>query len=444
MEGAKKILELEAKGCFQFFWNEANTEPNSPGYGLILDTNTDPQRASIASVGFGLSAIIIGVERGWITYDAGYRRTLGTLRTLLNNVEHHKGFYAHFIETETGNRMGQCEFSTIDTAILLNGALTSGEYFGGEIKELSDEIYRRVDWNFIVDEENNWFYMHYWPEIYPEGHSGLGGHWDYYAEQLMMYILAAGSPTSPVGPKLYYSMKKLIGQYNGSIYIRGWHDALFIHQFSHAWFDSAKYIDRDGINWFENSVKATLANRQYLIDNQRALSLSQQFMGIDTMPRSQYSGRYGPSPSGLIEEVNQNDGTVRPAVQRAHSFYPKSLWRLLTTCMKHFLSYGENMASMIHTTLSRTPWFSEQYIGINKGITLLMIENYRSGLIWNLYMKNEHIQRGLEILMFKNVANYWQSSTEYCAAFWLVWQSINARVYKINRKFRRILKLFRN
>ena len=408
MEGAKSILDLEAKGCFEFFWNEANTEPNSPGYGLILDTNTDPQRASIASVGFGLSAIIIGVERGWITYDAGYRRTLGTLRTLLNNVEHHKGFYAHFIETETGNRMGQCEFSTIDTAILLNGALTSGEYFGGEIKELSDEIYRRVDWNFIVDEENNWFYMHYWPEIYPEGHSGLGGHWDYYAEQLMMYILAAGSPTSPVGPKLYYSMKKLIGQYNGSIYIRGWHDALFIHQFSHAWFDSAKYIDRDGINWFKNSVKATLANRQYCIDNPEGfITYHSNSWGLTPcLGPNGYSGRYGPSPSGLIEEVNQNDGTVPPCgAAGSLPFTPKESMEALNYMYETFPKlWGKYGFYDSYNLEQERPWFSEQYIGINKGITLLMIENYRSGLIWNLYMKNEHIQRGLEILMFKNVA----------------------------------------
>lgn len=409
MEGATKVLDLEAKACFDFFWNEANIDLNSPGYGLILDTNVDSQRASIASVGFGLSAIIIGVERGWITYEEGYERTLGTLTTLLEHVEHYRGFYAHFIEMQTGKRMGQCEFSTIDTAILLNGALTSGEYFGGKIKELADKIYRRVDWDFIVDEKNKWFYMHYWPEIYPEGHSGLGGHWDYYAEQLMMYILAAGSPTSPVGPHLYYNMKKLIGEYKGSLYIRGWYDGLFIHQFSYAWFDSAKYIDRDGINWFENSVKATLANRQYCINNPDGFSTyhSNSWGLTPCLGPNGYSGRYGPSPSGLIEDVNQNDGTVPPCgAAGSLPFTPKESMEALNYMYETFPQlWGKYGFYDSYNLDQKSPWFSNQYIGINKGITLLMIENYRSGLIWNLYMKNKHVQKGLEVLMFKKVDN---------------------------------------
>ncbi|HZJ58195.1 MAG TPA: glucoamylase family protein [Clostridia bacterium] len=402
-----KLLKLESRLCFNFLWEQVNSDPKSPGYGLILDSTNQPKIASIASVGFGLSAIPIGIERGWITSAEGYERVLGTLNTLINNVDDHKGFYAHFVDIKTGERWNNCEYSTIDTAILINGAICVGEYFGGKIKELSEVIYKMVDWDFIVDKENNRFYMHYWPEIYPEGHSGLGGQWDYFAEQLMMYILGAGSPTSKLGPELYYRMGKLTGEYKGEIYIRGWYNSLFIHQFSHAWFDSAGYVDRDGVNWFNNSVKATLANRQYCIDNPEGFrTYNSKAWGLTACAGpGGYSGRYGTLPSGIVDEVNNNDGTVpicgpagsvpftpqesMDALLHAYECYP-SLWGKYG----FYDSYNLDQAE---------PWFSKEYIGINKGITLLMIENHLSGLVWDLYMKNQFIKDGLKTLMFSEV-----------------------------------------
>lgn len=401
------LLEQEARYCFNFLWEHTNTDINSPGYGLIIDTTDKPEVASIASVGFGLSAIPIGVERGWITYEQGYERTYSTLKSLIHNVDQYKGFYAHFTDIKTGKRYNNCEYSTIDTAILVNGAITCGEYFDGQIKELAEEIYKRVDWNFIVDKENKWFYMHYWPEIYPEGHSGLGGQWDYFAEQLMMYILGAGSPTSKVGPELYYNMGKLIGRYKGEIYIRGWYNSLFIHQFSHAWFDFKKYFDRDGINWFDNSVKATLANRQYCIDNPegfRTFGANSWGLTACAGPKG-YCGRYGILPSGIVEDVNSNDGTV-PICGAAGSlpFTPKESIQALLYAYENFPQlWGEYGFYDSYNLDQDEPWFSKEYIGINKGITLLMIENYLSGLIWELYMNNSYIKEATKTLMFNSV-----------------------------------------
>lgn len=404
MDGVR-LLELEARGCFNFFWEQTNIDQESPGYGLIIDSTARPSVASIASLGFGLSAIPIGVERGWINFGQGFERVLGTLKTLLYNVDNHRGFYAHFLDINTGQRVNNCEYTTIDTAILVNGAITSGEYFGGTVKELAHMLYKKVDWNFIVDKEKNMFYMHYWPEIYPQGHSGLGGQWDYYAEQLMMYILAAGSPTSKVGPELYYNMGKLMGEYKGDVYIRGWYNSLFIHQFSHAWFDSAKYIDRDGINWFDNSVKATLANRQYCIDNPEGFkTYGANSWGLTAcVGPNGYSGRYGTLPSGILREVNNNDGTV-PICGPAGSmpFTPKESMEALVYAYKKFPQlWGEYGFYDSYNLDQVKPWFSNEYIGINKGISLLMIENYLSGLIWDLYMKNQYIKDGLKVLMFK-------------------------------------------
>ncbi|NLI60492.1 MAG: hypothetical protein GX375_03575 [Clostridiales bacterium] len=402
-----ELLELEAKSCFNFLWDQANTDHKSPGYGLILDSTDKAGVASIASVGFGLSAIPIGIERGWIGYGQGFERALGTLRTLIKSVDNYRGFYAHFVDMKTGKRYRRCEYSTIDTAILINGAITSGEYFGGTIKALAEKIYKRADWNFIVDKANKRFYMHYWPEVFPEGHSGLGGQWDYFAEQLIMYILAAGSPTFKLGAELYYNMGKLRDCYNGSIYVRGWYNSLFIHQFSHAWFDSAKYVDRDGINWFDNSVKATLANRQYCIDNPEGFkTYGENSWGLTAcMGPSGYNGRYGSLPPSIVQEINKNDGTV-PICGPAGSiaFTPRESMEALLYAYKNFPQlWGEYGFYDSYNLDQDKPWFSKDYIGINKGITLLMIENYFSGLIWDLYMKNSYIKDGLKALDFSKL-----------------------------------------
>ena len=123
---------------FQFFVGPGKYRSQKPRYGLILDSTDKAGVASIASVGFGLSAIPIGIERGWIGYGQGFERALGTLRTLIKSVDNYRGFYAHFVDMKTGKRYRRCEYSTIDTAILINGAITSGEYFGGTIKALAE------------------------------------------------------------------------------------------------------------------------------------------------------------------------------------------------------------------------------------------------------------------------------------------------------------------
>ena len=153
---AEELLDLESKISFDFFWNEATTEKDSPGYGLIRDRAPGAHGiTSIASVGFGLSANVIGVERDWVTYDEAYERTLGTLDTLLNHTDHVNGHFYHFLNMYNGKRAWNSEASVIDTAIAVNGAIVAGEYFGGEIKEKAQELYERVDWewNRIIQTE---------------------------------------------------------------------------------------------------------------------------------------------------------------------------------------------------------------------------------------------------------------------------------------------------
>ncbi|GAF17723.1 hypothetical protein JCM19046_2248 [Bacillus sp. JCM 19046] len=198
----EEIIQEEAYRSFLFFWEEANTDPSSPGFGLIRDKTGDDavHVASIASVGFGLSAIIIGIERGWISHQEGFVRTKGTLETFLHQVEHFDGFFYHFLDMRTAKRYKEYHdcASIIDTSLFLNGAITSAEYFGGEIKSLFNQLYERINWQTYYNKETNQFYMGYDEE------TGGFGQWDMYAEQLMQYMLGTASPT--IQSQLLYTM----------------------------------------------------------------------------------------------------------------------------------------------------------------------------------------------------------------------------------------------
>ena len=302
-----EILDLEAKGCFDFFWNEVCTE--GEGYGLIKDNTSKFEShvniASVASVGFGLSAIIIGVERGWITYKEGEERALGTLKTLYNNVGQVSGFFNHFVDMRNGKRAWNSEISVIDTAIAIMGALTCSEYFKGEVEEWFEKIYQRIDWDFYRNKETNEFYMGYSEE------NGPFGQWDMYAEQFMMYFLGVASPTHPVPASMFYDFRRDIGSYGGDEFIYTPVGSIFPYQFSHAWIDFRGTEDKLGVDWFENSVKASIANRKYCIDNPNNLkSFHKDAWGMTACETQHgYDGSQGTLPS---HNKHTADGTVPP------------------------------------------------------------------------------------------------------------------------------------
>ncbi len=391
------IIKLEEKLCFEFFWNEVSK--SEEGYGLILDNTRDKDVASIASVGFGLSGIPIGVERGWITKNEGEERAKRTLRTFLNIVEQKEGFFIHFVNMKDGKRTWQSEVSVIDTALFLMGALTVGEYFGGEVKELFERIYSRVNFPWYLDKENNQFYMGYSYE------RGFWGHWDKYAEQLIMYFLGVASPTSPVEPSVYWSFQRDIGRYKDYELIYTYTGSLFTYQFSHAWIDFRKIIDKSGVNWFENSVKASLANWEYCKDMHDIYkTLHEYSWGLTACDSpSGYRGDFGTPPSANNNTQHYVDGTVPPCgalgsivftpeiVEETVKYYYEKVPQL-------WGKYGFKDAYNLDKN-----WTSEVYIGIDKGIELLMIENYLSGLIWEIVMKNEYIRKAIKILELKEI-----------------------------------------
>lgn len=392
----ESLIEKEMKGSFLYFWEQANTDENSTGYGLVRDRYPgNPTIASIAATGFGLSAIPIGVEYGWITREEGYKRALGTLKTIWNLEQFH-GFLYHFLDINSGKRTWKSEISTIDSALLVAGVLTVGEYFGGEIKELAKKIYDRMNWKLFVDYKNNYFYMAYYPE------KGFQGHWDFYAEQLIMYILGVGSDTYPITKDVYLAFKRHLGSYKTEKFVHSWYGSLFTYQYSHAWVDFRGYIDDLGINWFENSVNASLANYYYCLDlSEKYKSFGEKSWGLSACDSPHgYEGRYGSVPNGYDNKQNVVDGTIAThAALGSIVFVPEKSLRALEfyyTMPELVGRYG--LKASFNLDLN---WYATDFVGIDKGIGLLMLANYKDELIWKIFMKNENVRKAINII-FKN------------------------------------------
>lgn len=393
------VAEFEAQRCFAFFWEQVNLKEDSKGYGLIGDRYPSSGFASIASVGFGLAALPIGVENGWITREEGLERAEKTLASM-KNLDTIHGFYYHFYTQRTGNPSKGSEVSCIDTALFVAGALVSGEYFGGNVQTLAKEIYELVEWDWYVNPKTNQFYMGYNAEK-----DCFTGAWDYYGEQLVMYFLGAGSPTHPVGLNVYNSFTRSKVNYGGYDVIHSWFGSIFTYQFSHAFVDFRGIVDAKGVNWFDNSINATLANHAYVQDMSKDYKTFGEYSwGMTACDGPDgYSGLYGAAPSGSGSTAHYVDGTIPPCgaigsicftptlVMETMDYYYNTLDGELVGKYGFYDAYN----------LEGRSWIGKDVIGIDKGVSLLMIENYRSSLVWDLFMGCDYIKTALEVLEFQ-------------------------------------------
>lgn len=392
----ERLLQKELKGCFNFFDREINLDKQTNGYGLIRDKSAyHKDVASIASVGYGFASLIIGVEHKWLSYEEAYDKANKTLDTFIYNVENVHGFFYHFVNMITAKREWNCEISIIDTAIFICGALTAGEYFGGEIKKKADLLYNNIDWEWYRNKDTNQFYMGYTKE------KGFWGSWDMYGEQLMLYILGVASKNHPVHPSIYEDFRKEKQDYEGiKDIIYTYCGTLFTYQFSHAWIDFRNLEDKQGINWFENSIKATKAARKYCIKNSdKFKTYKENSWGLTACVGPDGYKPYGAKPC-LVDLEKENDGTVAPCgAIGSIVFTPKETIELMEYLYNTYPKLWGKYGFLDGYNLEKDKlWVSKEYIGIDKGISLIMIENYLSHTIWKYSMKNEYIQKGLEIL----------------------------------------------
>lgn len=385
-----QFLDALERANFLFFWEQAN-----PQTGLIKDRcnvrATDSSlAASIASTGFGLTAICIADQRGFISRSEARLRVVQTLSFLWHRLPTHRGFFYHFANINTGERMWDSEVSSVDTSLLLCGVLTCRQHFQDkDIDDLAHAIFDRVDWTWVA--EDTTLLSHGWtPEL-----GFLPSRWDLYSELMMMYLLGMGSSSHPLTKDVWLAWKRTWFEYDGLRYI-GSFAPLFVHQYSQAWFDFRHKRDHY-TDYFQNSVIATDVHRRFCVElNVQFPDYSDALWGITASDSARgYVAWGGPPAMGPI------DGTIVPAAAGGSlPFLPNATLRVLRTIHDHYPNawcrYG-----FVDAFNPLTGWYDTDVIGIDTGITMLMAENARTGFVWNTFMKNPEAQKGMSTAGFE-------------------------------------------
>ncbi len=427
--GEAALLDDVERRSFHYFWDLA--DPNTH---LIPDRAPTPSFSSIAAVGFGLTAYGIGAERGYVTRTSAAQRTLATLQSMLamkqgpdpRGVSGYKGLFYHFLDMKSGERFETVELSTVDTALLVAGALFAQSYFDRDdptekaIRDDAEQLYGRIDWT--------------WEQVRPPAISmgwtpEQGFHtydWRGLNEAMIVVLLALGSPTHPVDPSAWAEYHKtdrwdtFYGQPHFTF------PPLFGHQYTQVWIDMRGIQDPvikvHGIDWFENSRRATQAQHAYAIDNpgkwrdygENIWGLSacdgpmDATVTIDGRPRTFHSYWGRGADAGDVRD----DGTIAPTAAASSIAFAPELAIPAISEMTH--RYGDNLYSTygfldaFDPTLRTTEqlkhgrvvpdqgWFDVDYLGIDEGPIVAMIENYRSELVWKVMRKNVHVIAGLK------------------------------------------------
>lgn len=415
------FLDGLQRHTFDYFLRESH-----PVTGLTRDATREGSHASIAAVGMALACYPVGAERGFVDRSDAAGRARRVLRFLWNapqgpgpDAAGHRGLFYHFLDMETGRRAGRCELSTMDSAILFAGALTAAGYFDGgdpverEIRDLAGALYRRADWRWMTNSEHR--LRHGWK---PE--SGfLRFHWGGYNEALLLLVLALGSPDHAPPASVYsrwletYQWKKIYGWefvYCGP---------LFTHQLSHVWIDfrgiEDAFMRSRGIDYFENSRRATLIQREYARRNPRGFrGYGADLWGITASDgpgstRRRVDGRerrfwayrargvpWGPddgtlSPWGTVASLPFAPAEVMSSLRYIDDEYPELIREYGLRC-----SFNPTFPADETGPDGDGGWVSNGYFGLDQGPVVLMIENARSELIWRLMKRSPYVRRGLE------------------------------------------------
>lgn len=380
-----QFLEQIERACFRYFWEQ--TDPHT---GLTKDRCNihDPAKdtaASIAATGFALTALAIGHKRGYAPANEIRARVLTAMQFLWKKMPTHRGFYFHWANLHTGERIWDSEVSSIDTAILLCGVLTCRQYFTHPgIRALAYDIFARVDWTW-VSEDTTLLPLGWTPEI-----GFLPYRWDYYSELMMMYLLGIGSATHPLPVSAWNAWKRLTFEYDGMRYI-GSYAPLFVHQYSQAWFDFRGRRDKYA-DYFRNSAIATEVHRRFCVQlHPQFPDYSDDLWGITSSDSVRGYVVWGGPP-----EIGPIDGTVVPsAAGGSLAFLPQPTLRVLKNIKA---KYGRAWSDygFIDAFNPLRNWYDTDVIGIDTGITMLMAENLRTGFVWEMFMKNREATLGLE------------------------------------------------
>ncbi len=455
IEPARQILTLDPliadvqERTFRYFWDTAELET-----GLVPDRWPKPPFASIAAIGFALNAYAIGADRGWVTRAAARDRVLTTLKFLYalpqgpgaSDAAGYNGFFYHFLNFKTGLRYGNSELSTVDTALLMAGVLFVAGYFDGdhaqekELREVADNLYRRVNWPWSIEHVPD-IRMAWSPEQLFETHD-----WRGYNEGMIVYVLALGSPTHPVAAGTWDSFTSNYYQHWGTLegFTHLTFGPMFGHQFSAVWIDYRGIKDEfmwpQGIDYFENSRRGVLAQRAYAIRNPLdwagygpniwGISASDGPGNFQLRYRGELRQFRSYSARGVSRVESFDDGTISP--YSAIASLPFAPEVVIPATREMYKRYGQYIYGKYGFVDAFNPsfdyddvilrhgrrvrgvgWVASDYLGIDQGPIIAMIENYRSELIWRVMRSNPYIVRGLKRAGFEGG---WLDSTVVPAA----------------------------
>jgi hypothetical protein len=404
--------DMERRGCLFF------AEQASPRTGQVLDrarwVNSnealDSRRmASIAATGFGLSALCIAAKRGYQPTAHVLEQVRRTLRFHCDVLPNRHGFYSHFNDIERGEPWYNSEISSIDTALLLCGVLTARAYFhrDAEIVGLATSIYERVDWPWMLNGEET-FSMGW------RNGAFLKSRWNHYCELMLLYLLAIGSPTHPIDPACWDAWSRPTMHYAGFEYI-GAADPLFVHQYSHAWFDFRNRRDRYA-DYFANSILATRAHEAFCINLGKPYSLdywgisasdSQHGYAVWGGPSASYGGTRGTvgSARGFRERdhgFGGIDGSVVPyATAGSLPFLPAACLRVLRSLKDRYSKYAWGRYGFCDAFHPDVQWYDPDVLGIDLGIGVLMAENLRTGFVWDTFAQNDEMSVAMQKAGFR-------------------------------------------
>jgi hypothetical protein len=424
-EEKQAFLEDLKKRNFDYFWNTMDSSTYQ-----IPDRYPERTFTSIAATGFGLTAYIIGVNNAYITREAGARRVLNTLEWIWQSPQNqekkgasgYRGFYYHFLTFGNGDRFKEVELSTIDTGLLMAGILACQSFFTGKdtveqrIRALSDSLYLRIEWDWAMDKDNS-MSMGWSPEK-----GFIQSKWTGYNEAMILLIMALGSPSHPIDGSAWKTWTETYSwdSFYGFEHIN--FGPLFGHQYSHMFIDFRgifdDYMEAKGIDYFENSRRATLSNRAYCIDNpKRFAGYGTNLWGLTACDGPQNTTKFFNSDSvsfysyrarGASELHIVDDGTIAPtAAGGSIPFAPVECIDALFYIKnkygkKVFQEYGFIDAfNLSFENKGIYGWYDTMYLGIDQGPFVIQIENYQNELIWDIMKHNKYIVNGLRRAGFK-------------------------------------------
>ncbi len=372
-ENKLEFLKKLSYDSFLYFINEKNEKT-----GLIKDTSAENSPASISACGFALAAYCIAEKNGWASFEESYNMCLKLLQTFDQKLKNEHGFFYHFVDPETGERAWNSEASTIDTAIFISGALLAGEYFKKtEVEKLANKLYGQIDWNWMTN-NTSLLSMGFKPES-----DFLPYYWNTFNEGILAYILGIGSKTHPLPASSWTELKRLKSNT----------ESLFVYQYPQIWVNFKNIKDND---YWQNAVDATYANRQFCIDNKdKFKTYSETSWGLTASIGPEGYKAYGANP-----EHNIHDGTVAPsAVAGSVPFAPEIC---IPTLQYMYQTYGSKLYGFYGFKDAYNidkNWFADKYVGINQGISVLMIENYINGFVWNYFMELPAVKNWEKIVL---------------------------------------------